>query len=111
MVGGGGLTQALSDVIYRLWGGVRGGLAGATIAAPPIPAALGGVIGAGVVPRGIMAPPSMLARHYDPRIAMAFGVLGAVGSNEIEMDDRAPAGVSFPGFWELLERLAAAPPA
>ncbi len=46
----------------------------------------------------------------DHRIAMAFGVLGAVGSNEIEVDDRAAAGVSFPGFWELLERLAGAPP-
>jgi len=47
----------------------------------------------------------------DHRIAMAFGVLGAVGSNEIEIDDRAAAGVSFPGFWELLDRLSAAPPA
>ncbi|MGD8281917.1 MAG: 3-phosphoshikimate 1-carboxyvinyltransferase, partial [Gemmatimonadota bacterium] len=37
----------------------------------------------------------------DHRIAMAFGVLGAAGSNEIEIDDRAAAGVSFPGFWEL----------
>jgi 5-enolpyruvylshikimate-3-phosphate synthase len=42
---------------------------------------------------------------------MAFGVLGAAGSNEIEIDDRAAAGVSFPGFWELLDRLTAAPPA
>ena len=46
----------------------------------------------------------------DHRIAMAFGVLGAVGSNEIEIDDRGAADVSFPGFWDLLERLAAAPP-
>jgi 3-phosphoshikimate 1-carboxyvinyltransferase len=46
----------------------------------------------------------------DHRIAMAFGVLGAVGSNEIEIDDPAIAGVSFPGFWELLGRLAATPP-
>ena len=47
----------------------------------------------------------------DHRIAMAFGVLGALGSNEIEIDDRDAANVSFPGFWALLERLAAAPPA
>jgi 3-phosphoshikimate 1-carboxyvinyltransferase len=44
----------------------------------------------------------------DHRIAMAFGVLGAVGGNEIEVDDRGAADVSFPGFWALLERLAAA---
>ena len=46
----------------------------------------------------------------DHRIAMAFGVLGAIGSNDIEIDDRGAADVSFPGFWTLLERLAAAPP-
>jgi 5-enolpyruvylshikimate-3-phosphate synthase len=42
---------------------------------------------------------------------MAFGVLGAVGANDIDIDDRAAAGVSFPGFWELLGRLTATPPA
>jgi len=42
---------------------------------------------------------------------MAFGVLGALASNEIEIDDRDAANVSFPGFWALLERLAAASPA
>jgi len=48
--------------------------------------------------------------HGDHRIAMAFGVLGATGSNDIEIDDRGAAAVSFPGFWELLDRLTAAPP-
>jgi 3-phosphoshikimate 1-carboxyvinyltransferase len=43
----------------------------------------------------------------DHRIAMAFGVLGAVGANEIDVDDRGAAEVSFPGFWSLLERLTA----
>lgn len=47
----------------------------------------------------------------DHRIAMTFGVLGAARSNEIEIDDPVAAGVSFPGFWELLDRLTAAPPA
>ena len=46
----------------------------------------------------------------DHRIAMAFGVLGAVTSNEIEIDDPAVADVSFPGFWELLGRLTTLPP-
>jgi len=43
----------------------------------------------------------------DHRIAMAFGVLGAIDGNEIEVDDRGAADVSFPGFWSLLERLTA----
>ena len=42
----------------------------------------------------------------DHRIAMAFGVIGAVKGNRIEVDDRGAADVSFPGFWSLLERLA-----
>jgi 3-phosphoshikimate 1-carboxyvinyltransferase len=46
----------------------------------------------------------------DHRIAMAFGVLGALRSNDIEIDDRGAADVSFPGFWDLLERLVAAQP-
>jgi 3-phosphoshikimate 1-carboxyvinyltransferase len=41
----------------------------------------------------------------DHRIAMAFGVLGAVGRNRIAIDDRGAADVSFPGFWSLLEHL------
>lgn len=41
----------------------------------------------------------------DHRVAMAFGVLGAVGPNRIEVDDRGAADVSFPGFWRLLDRL------
>jgi 3-phosphoshikimate 1-carboxyvinyltransferase len=44
--------------------------------------------------------------HGDHRIAMAFGVLGAVGQNRIDIDDRGAADVSFPGFWGLLGRLA-----
>jgi 3-phosphoshikimate 1-carboxyvinyltransferase len=41
----------------------------------------------------------------DHRIAMAFGVLAALPENQIEIDDAAAAGVSFPGFWELLRRV------
>lgn len=44
----------------------------------------------------------------DHRIAMAFGVLGAIDGNDIEVDDRGAADVSFPGFWALLDRLVAA---
>jgi 3-phosphoshikimate 1-carboxyvinyltransferase len=47
-----------------------------------------------------------VATHGDHRIAMAFGVLGALPGNEIEVDDRACAAVSYPGFWEVLRGLA-----
>jgi 3-phosphoshikimate 1-carboxyvinyltransferase len=42
----------------------------------------------------------------DHRIAMAFGVLGAVPGNTIAVDDRGCAEVSYPGFWEELARVA-----
>jgi 3-phosphoshikimate 1-carboxyvinyltransferase len=35
----------------------------------------------------------------DHRIAMAFGVLGAIPGNEIEIDDPECVAVSYPGFW------------
>ena len=40
----------------------------------------------------------------DHRIAMAFGVLGALDGNAIEIDNRACASVSYPAFWSDLER-------
>jgi 3-phosphoshikimate 1-carboxyvinyltransferase len=45
--------------------------------------------------------------HHDHRIAMAFGVLGALPGMRISVDDPAVADVSFPGFWALLESLRA----
>jgi 3-phosphoshikimate 1-carboxyvinyltransferase len=42
----------------------------------------------------------------DHRIAMAFGVLGALPGNDIRVRGTACVDVSFPGFWEQLERLA-----
>ncbi len=47
-----------------------------------------------------------VATHGDHRIAMAFGVLAALPGNEIEIDDRECAAVSYPGFWEVVARLA-----
>ncbi len=43
--------------------------------------------------------------HGDHRIAMAFGVLGALPGNRIELDEPASVEVSFPPFWDIL-RLA-----
>jgi 3-phosphoshikimate 1-carboxyvinyltransferase len=43
----------------------------------------------------------------DHRIAMAFGVLGALPGNDVEVEGRGAAAVSFPGFWELLSKVSA----
>ena len=39
----------------------------------------------------------------DHRIAMAFGVLGALAGNSIPVDAPETVKVSYPGFWEMLE--------
>jgi 3-phosphoshikimate 1-carboxyvinyltransferase len=44
--------------------------------------------------------------HGDHRLAMSFGVLGALPGNEIELDDPDCVGVSYPGFWRDLARVA-----
>lgn len=75
-----GIIKDMFDVIYKLLGGLKGGLASATIIASTILAAMVGVIGAAVVTMGIIALPAMLERKYDPKIAMgaimAGGTLG-----------------------------------
>lgn len=43
--------------------------------------------------------------HGDHRIAMAFGVLGYLDGNEIEIDDRDCVGISYPDFWTDLDSL------
>ncbi|MFL5615805.1 MAG: 3-phosphoshikimate 1-carboxyvinyltransferase [Gemmatimonadaceae bacterium] len=40
--------------------------------------------------------------HGDHRLAMSFGVLGALAGNEIAIDDRECVAVSYPGFWRDL---------
>lgn len=42
--------------------------------------------------------------HGDHRLAMAFGVLGAIPGNAITIDDPACVDVSYPSFWEDLSR-------
>ena len=49
-----------------------------------------------------------VSSHHDHRIAMAFGVLGALPGNRIEIEGADVADVSFPGFWGMLEDLTAA---
>jgi len=56
---------------------------------------------------GTDAPLSGKVRsHHDHRIAMAFGVLGAPPGNSIQVEGASVVDVSFPGFWELLTRVA-----
>ena len=43
--------------------------------------------------------------HGDHRIAMSFGILGALSGNQIEVDDPACAAVSYPEFWNDLRRV------
>jgi 3-phosphoshikimate 1-carboxyvinyltransferase len=43
--------------------------------------------------------------HGDHRIAMAFGILGALPGNEIEIDDPSCVAVSYPAFWNDLARV------
>jgi 3-phosphoshikimate 1-carboxyvinyltransferase len=41
--------------------------------------------------------------HGDHRIAMSFGILGALPGNHIEVDDPGSVAVSYPNFWQDLE--------
>jgi 3-phosphoshikimate 1-carboxyvinyltransferase len=45
--------------------------------------------------------------HGDHRLAMAFGILGALPGNEIAIDDRECVAVSYPSFWDDLARVTA----
>ena len=60
----------------------------------------------GLVIQGSEKPLSGNVRAFgDHRIAMAFGILGALPGSEVFIDDPRVAGVSFPGFWDLLARI------
>ncbi len=75
-----GIIEELFDVVDKWMGGLRAGLAIATIIASTLLAAMVGVIGAAVVTMGLIALPAMLKRDYNPEIAlgsiMAGGTLG-----------------------------------
>ncbi len=75
-----GLIEELFDMVYKILGGLRGGLAVSTIIASTILAAMCGVIGATEVTMGLIALPAMVKRRYHPTIAcgsiLAGGTLG-----------------------------------
>jgi 3-phosphoshikimate 1-carboxyvinyltransferase len=47
------------------------------------------------------------AAHGDHRLAMAFGVLGALSGGAIRVDDPDCVSVSYPDFWADLQRVTA----
>ena len=60
----------------------------------------------GLVVRGSSAPLRGSVRTQgDHRVAMAFGVLASLPGNDIRIDNRTCVAVSYPRFWEDLERL------
>jgi tripartite ATP-independent transporter DctM subunit len=75
-----GIIEELYDMVYKILGGLRGGLAISTIIASTLLAAMCGVIGATEVTMGMIALPAMVRRHYHPTLAcgsiLAGGTLG-----------------------------------
>ncbi len=75
-----GLIEELFDAVYKWLGGLKGGLASATVIVCTILAAIVGVVGATEVTMGMIALPAMLKRGYDQKIAcgalLAGGTLG-----------------------------------
>ena len=65
-----GVAEQLFNAIYVWFGGVRGGLAVASIIACAIMAAMVGVVGAEIVTIGLIGLPAMLAKGYDKKIAL-----------------------------------------
>ncbi len=47
--------------------------------------------------------------HGDHRLAMAFGVLGALSGGDVQLDDASCVDVSYPAFWRDLASVTALP--
>ncbi|MEX2583034.1 MAG: 3-phosphoshikimate 1-carboxyvinyltransferase [Gemmatimonadota bacterium] len=63
----------------------------------------------GLVVRGSDRPlRGSVGAAHDHRIAMAFGVLGALPGNDVEVDTPEVVDVSFPGFWQVIARITGA---
>lgn len=75
-----GIANDLYDAMYKLFGGIGGGLAVGTIIISTIFAAMSGISATACVTMGLIALPSMLKRNYDKKLAMgcimAGGALG-----------------------------------
>ncbi len=49
---------------------------------------------------------ALCASHGDHRMAMALGIAGSVADGETQIDDAEVVDISYPGFWQQLERAA-----
>ncbi len=71
-----GIADTLYDAFYHLLGGVKGGLALATVAMATIFGACTGIVGAGVITIGLLALPSMLSKGYSKSLATGSIMVG-----------------------------------
>lgn len=74
------LADDLYEVVYKWFGGIRGGLAAGTTLIASIFAAMVGITSVATATLGMVARPSMLKRNYDDKLTigviMAGGTLG-----------------------------------
>lgn len=84
-----GIVSDLYDTFYKWSGGIRGGLAVATILVGTIIGAVSGVVAAGVIGLGVIALPQMRKYKYDKLITLgsitAGGTLGQVVPPSLNM--------------------------
>ncbi|GJG88526.1 3-phosphoshikimate 1-carboxyvinyltransferase [Gemmatimonadetes bacterium T265] len=57
--------------------------------------------------RGPRAFAGAVRTHGDHRLAMAFGILGALAGSDVRLDDPACVDVSYPAFWRDLAGVVA----
>ncbi len=107
-----GIISDIYEMVYQWMGGIKGGVATATVMACTMMAAMCGVIGASEVTMGVIALPQMLNRKYDKYIAcgsiLAGGTLGILippsvmlivyGLVDNSSIGRLYAGAFMPGF-------------
>lgn len=77
-----GIGSDIYEFFHKWLGGVRGGLAIATVATTAVIAAMSGVAATGTIAMGLIALPEMLKRGYNKQIAcgpiLAGGTLGPI---------------------------------
>ncbi|MCD6673116.1 MAG: TRAP transporter large permease subunit [Burkholderiaceae bacterium] len=75
-----GIIEELFEVVYKWLGGLKGGLASATVVSCTALAAMVGVVGATEITMGMIALPAMLRKQYEPKLAcgalLSGGTLG-----------------------------------
>src|SRR5690625_2659509 len=100
------LADEMYELVYRWFGGIRGGLAAGTTLIGSIFAAMVGISSVSTATLGMVARPSMLRRNYDDKLTlgviMAGGTLGVLIPPSIVMivyssESGVSAGALFMG--------------